>query len=91
VEGNANGTWRRAMKPVTNISAFLLALISLGHLLRLIFAWGITINQTAIPMWPSMVVFLLFGSLAVLLWRESRGERPGGSSEKPQVGPTDFL
>jgi hypothetical protein len=79
------------MKPVINLSAFLLALISLGHLLRVIFAWGITINRTVIPMWPSVVVFLLFGFLAVSLWREARGEPPGGPIKKPEVGPTDFL
>ena len=64
------------MKPITNISAFIFALISLGHLLRVIFAWGITINQAKIPMWPSVVIFLLFGLLAVLLWRESNAQRP---------------
>lgn len=59
------------MKPIANISAFLLGLISLGHLLRVILAWEITINQTLVPMWPSLVIFVIFGVLAVLLWRES--------------------
>ncbi len=27
--------------------------------------------QNAIPMWPSLVTLLIFGLLAVLLWRES--------------------
>jgi hypothetical protein len=64
------------MKPIANISAFLLALISVGHLLRVILAWEITINQIVIPMWPSLVIFLLFGFLGVLLWRESSAQRP---------------
>lgn len=64
------------MKPVTNISAFLLALISLGHLLRVIFGWEVAINQTVIPVWPSWVVILLFGFLAFSLWRESGAQRP---------------
>ncbi len=60
------------MKPFTSISVFFLALIAFGHLLRVLTGWEIIINATVIPMWPSVLVFLVFGGLAVLLWREAK-------------------
>ena len=60
------------MKPFTSISVFLLALIAFGHLLRVLTGWEILINATIIPMWSSVLVFLVFGGLAIMLWREAR-------------------
>ncbi len=60
------------MKPFTSISVFFLTLIAFGHLLRVLTGWEIIINATVIPMWPSVLVFLVFGGLAVLLWREAK-------------------
>ena len=62
------------MKPITTIAAVLLGLIALVHLLRLVFGWGLVINETLIPMWLSVVVFLVFAVVAVMLWRERGGE-----------------
>lgn len=59
------------MKPATNVGAFLIALIAFGHLLRLLFGWGVVINDKVIPMWPSILVFIVFGALSVMIWRES--------------------
>ena len=64
------------MKPFTTIAAVILGLIALGHLLRLIFGWGFVVHETVVPMWPSVVVVLVFAFVAVMLWRERRGERP---------------
>ena len=64
------------MKPSTTIAAIILGVISLLHLLRVLFGWALIIGTTGIPMWPSIVVFLVFGILATMLWRDSRGERP---------------
>jgi hypothetical protein len=61
------------MKPATTLGVFLIALIAFGHLLRLLFSWDVIINATAVPMWPSVVVVLLFGALSVLIYREHRG------------------
>jgi len=60
------------MKPATTVGVFLLALIAVGHLLRLLFGWGVMIDDKAIPMWPSVLVFILFGALSVMIWRESQ-------------------
>jgi len=59
------------MKPATTAGALLLALIAFGHLLRLLSGWGVTIDDKAIPMWPSVLVFIAFGGLSLMIWRES--------------------
>ena len=69
------------MKPATTFGAFLLALIAFGHLLRLLNGWGVLIDDKAIPMWPSILVIILFGSLSVMIWRESGGGN-GVASER---------
>ena len=59
------------MKPATTIGVFFLALIAFGHLLRVLLGWGVIINDTVIPMWPSVLVIVVFGTLSVLIYRES--------------------
>ncbi len=59
------------MKPATTAGAFVLGLIAFGHLLRLLSGWGVTVDDKAIPMWPSVLVFIVFGTLSVRIWRES--------------------
>jgi hypothetical protein len=59
------------MKPATRAGAFFLALIAFGHLLRLLSGWGVTIDGKTIPMWPSVLVLIVFGTLSVKIWRES--------------------
>ena len=54
------------MKPITTIAAVLLGLIALVQLLRLVFGWGLVINETLVPMWLSVVVLLVFASVAVM-------------------------
>lgn len=60
------------MKPYASISAFFLALIAIAHLLRVLAGWTIVINATALPMWPSIVAFVVAGWLSIMLWRESK-------------------
>jgi hypothetical protein len=66
----------RTTKPFTALSIFILALIALGHLLRIVFQWEVAINGTSVPVWISAVPALFFGGLAYLLWRESRRDGP---------------
>jgi hypothetical protein len=37
-----------------------------------VLGWTVTVNDEIIPMWPSVVAFLLFGALSATLWREAR-------------------
>jgi hypothetical protein len=60
------------MKPATTASAVLLMLIGIGHLLRLVFHVRVVVNDLTIPLWPSIIAFVVFITLAVLVWREHR-------------------
>ena len=60
------------MKPFTSVSVFLLALIAFGHLLRVLAGWELVIGATIMPMWLSVPVFLVFGGVAIMLWREAK-------------------
>lgn len=60
------------MKPYTAIAVVLLALIALGHLMRVLAGWELVIGAVVVPMWPSVFVFLVFAGLAIMLWREAR-------------------
>jgi len=60
------------MKPVTAISVVLFALMAFGHLLRVLAGWELVIGAMIIPMWPSVLVFLVFGGVAIMLWREAK-------------------
>jgi hypothetical protein len=66
----------RTPKPFTALSIIILALIALGHFLRIIFQWEAVINGTSIPVWISAVPASFFGGLAFMLWRESRRDEP---------------
>lgn len=60
------------MKPFTSITLVLLAFIAFGHLLRVLAGWELVIGAIVVPMWPSVIAFLGFGGLAIMLWREAR-------------------
>jgi hypothetical protein len=60
------------MKPFALAAAIIFALMAIVHILRIIFGWSIAINGTDIPMWVSVVAFLVMAGLAFGLWRESQ-------------------
>jgi hypothetical protein len=60
------------MKPFTAATLVILALVAMVHVLRLLFGWSVTIDGTDIPMWASVVAFVIPAGLAVGLWRETR-------------------
>lgn len=60
------------MKPFTKIAVVVFSLVSLMHLLRLLFSSEVTVNGSVVPMWLSVLGFLVAGGLAVMLWREAR-------------------
>jgi hypothetical protein len=60
------------MKPFTAATLVILALVAIVHVLRLLFGWSVTINGTDIPMWVSVVAFVITAGSAVGLWWETR-------------------
>jgi hypothetical protein len=60
------------MKPVTMASIFLLAVVSLAHLMRILLGVRVTVADSVIPMWVSGVAFVVAGGLAIMLWRSAR-------------------
>jgi hypothetical protein len=60
------------MKPSTIVVTIFLLLISVVHLLRLIFHWKVTANTVEIPVWASAVACVVTALLAGWLWRENK-------------------
>lgn len=52
------------MKSNNTLGVILLGLVSLGHLIRVIFSIDIIIGTTFIPVYVSIIAFLLFGFAA---------------------------
>jgi len=60
------------MKPFTAMAAVVFALVALIQLLRVILGWTILINGSQIPIWASLLICIIAGVLAVMVWRERR-------------------
>lgn len=61
------------MKPATLTATVILATVSLAHLLRLLLGVQVTLGDNIVPMWVSVVAFVVAGGTAFMLWRESSG------------------
>jgi uncharacterized membrane protein len=59
------------MKPAKTITVIFLLLVSMAHLLRLIFQVKVMANTVGIPMWMSAVACIVTAVLAAWLWREN--------------------
>lgn len=60
------------MKPAATTVAIILMAVAVAHVLRLVNGWQVTVADALVPMWVSGAGALVAGTLAVLLWRESR-------------------
>ena len=58
------------MKPATMITVVLLALVALGHGLRLVYGLEAVVGDWIVPMWVSYIGVLLPGGLAFMIRRE---------------------
>jgi hypothetical protein len=58
------------MKPATLGTFILLDLIATIHVVRLLLRVEVTVGDTMIPMWASVVGLIIAGGLAIGLWRE---------------------
>jgi hypothetical protein len=60
------------MKPATVATAILLTVVSILQLLRAVVGVRVMVGDTVIPMWVSVVAFVVAGGLAIGLWRDAR-------------------
>jgi hypothetical protein len=67
------------MKPAVTITVVFLVLVALLHLLRLIFGVAITVKDTTVPMWASVIAVIGPGALALWVWREQLAPHPPGA------------
>jgi Mn2+/Fe2+ NRAMP family transporter len=63
------------MKPASLVAAVVLDVVAFAHLLRLIFHTPIMIGDTSVPMWMSVVGFIVATGLSILVFREARPQR----------------
>jgi len=59
------------MKLSVTVTAIFLILVSIAHMLRLIFRAKVMLNNAEIPMWMSIAACVVTAALAVWLWREN--------------------
>lgn len=60
------------MKPSVIVVTIFLLLVSIVHLIRLIFQWKVTANGVEIPVLASAVACIVTALLAGWLWRENK-------------------
>jgi hypothetical protein len=66
------------MKPATTVTVFFLVAIGILHVVRLVSGVPVTVDELAIPMWPSVFAALVSLGLALGVWREHRSQGPAG-------------
>jgi len=62
----------RNMKTSVIVVTIFLAIVSLVHLLRLIFQWKVMVNTFEMPLWASAIACLVTAVLAIWLWQENK-------------------
>ena len=60
------------MKPFTTIAVAVFSLVALLQLLRVVMGWEVVVGGVEIPVWASVIAFVVAGGLAVQVWREHR-------------------
>ena len=60
------------MKSSTKLAALLLAIVAVLHLLRVVFSIEMTIDNIGIPIWISIVGFIIPAILSIGLLKESK-------------------
>ena len=59
------------MKPFTKSASIILAIVALLHLARVLLQNAVMVDDVSIPMWVSIVGFIVATILSIGLWRES--------------------
>jgi hypothetical protein len=60
------------MKIGSKLAIIVFCTVAIAHLLRVVFSVSLTIGTWNAPLWVSVLGFIGPGSIALLLWRESR-------------------
>jgi len=60
------------MKPFTAIAVAVFSLVAVLQLLRVLLGWEVVVNGVQIPLWASVIAFVVAAGLAVLVWIERR-------------------
>ena len=60
------------MKTGSKLAIILFTIVSIAHLLRMIFAVSVTIGSWNAPLLISVFGFVVPGAIAWMLWRESK-------------------
>ena len=70
------------MKSSAMVAVVFLLIVSVAHLLRLIFQAQIMVNTFAVPKWMSAAASIVTAALAIWLWMDNR--KRGASSGQEQ-------
>lgn len=54
------------------VASIIFGLISLAQLMRLVIQPDVIVAGHQMPLWPSVLAFLIFGGLGIWLWNLSR-------------------
>jgi len=60
------------MKSSVIVVTIFLVLVSIAHLLRLIFQAKVMLNTAQMPMWMSAAACIVTAALAIWLWQENK-------------------
>jgi hypothetical protein len=60
------------MKPASLLATIFLAVVAVGHFLRLLLHLEVTAGGMTVPMWMSVIACVFTGGLAIMLWIENR-------------------
>jgi len=60
------------MKTGSTLAIIVFTLVALAHLARIITGTSLTVGETSIPQWVSLLGVVGPGLIATLLWRENR-------------------
>jgi hypothetical protein len=58
------------------VASIIFGLISLLQLLRLVIQPEVLVAGQQMPLWPSVIAFVIFGGLSIWLWKVSRTAPP---------------
>ena len=59
-------------RPASLVAAIFLWLVALAQLLRVLFRMEVRAGDVSIPLWVSILAFIVLAALGIWLWRERR-------------------